>query len=210
MKTRSNDEITISAGPGEHKVPAEDPPFSHGFLDNDPETSKARPFYFKMVGGTVFLILTYVIWAVLPIYWASVFKLYDHAHHLHGWIVVSIQSVSTLCVQSKIHGCLQDHDGGAIGQTVAQTFIGGSGPITKMTWTMAPSNLNLTTREQFEHAMVEEKAWAIVTSTPHTAAFGKVNSHVIFSQSRCHRPPQPGPFVGEWSLQWNLGRHCLR
>jgi hypothetical protein len=29
----------------------------------------------------------------------------------------------------------------------------------------APSTLNLTTRRQFEHALVEEKVWAIVTST---------------------------------------------
>ena len=46
--------------------------------------------YFKIVLGTLFLVLTYVIWAVLPIYWASVFTLYDHVHNLHGWIVVSI------------------------------------------------------------------------------------------------------------------------
>ena len=34
-----------------------------------------------------------------------------------------------------------------------------------MTWMMAPSNVNLTTREQIEDAMVDEKAWAIVAST---------------------------------------------
>lgn len=60
---------------------------------------------------------------------------------------------------------LQDLDGGLIGQTVTQTFIGGSGLQTKMTWMAAPSNLNLTTREQFEHAVVHEMAWAIVTSS---------------------------------------------
>jgi hypothetical protein len=72
----------------------EDPPFMHGFLDRDPETSKARSLYFKIIGGSLFLVFTYVIWGVLPIYWASVFKLYDHAHNLHGWVVVSI-SIST-------------------------------------------------------------------------------------------------------------------
>jgi len=40
-----------------------------------------------------------------------------------------------------------------------------------MTWMMAPSDLNLTTREQFEHAVVQEKAWAIVSSTPYYVAF---------------------------------------
>jgi len=34
-----------------------------------------------------------------------------------------------------------------------------------MTWMAAPSYLNLTTREQFENALVDEKAWAIVAST---------------------------------------------
>ena len=66
--------------------------------------------------------------------------------------------------RSQVRDRLQDLDGGSIGQTVAQTFIGGSGPATKMTWTMAPSNLNLTTREQFEDALVEEKTWAIIAS----------------------------------------------
>jgi len=83
-----------------------------------------------------------VIWGVLPIYWASVFDLYNHAHNLNGWIV--------------------DLDGGVIGQTVSQTFIASSGPLTKMTWMANPSDLNLTTREQFEHALVDEKVWAIV------------------------------------------------
>ncbi|KAF9650519.1 hypothetical protein BDM02DRAFT_1391636 [Thelephora ganbajun] len=138
----SDDDATAVTHPGDRRVQAEDPPFTHGFLDKDPETSRARSLYFKIIAGTLLLVFTYVIWGVLPIYWGSVFKLYHHAHNLHGWIV--------------------DLDGGAIGQTVAQTFIGGSGPTTKMTWLTAPSNLNLTTREQFEHALVNEKAWAIV------------------------------------------------
>lgn len=89
----SGDDVTATSG----NTSSEDPPFSHGFLDNDPGTASGRPLYFKVVGGTIFLVLTYVIWGVLPIYWASVFKLYEHAHNLQGWIVVSIRSVSTLC-----------------------------------------------------------------------------------------------------------------
>jgi len=142
-----------------------DPPFSHGFLDKDPETSRARSLYFKVIGGALFLVFTYVIWGVFPIYWGSVYKLYDHTHNLHGWVVVSIPSTFAICFRSKSLGRFQDLDGGAIGQTVTQTFVGSSGPATKMTWMMAPSNLNLTTREQLEHALVDEKAWAIVAST---------------------------------------------
>jgi len=84
----SGDDVATFASGGDHKAPPEDPPFSRRFLD--PELASSRPLYFKVVGGTVFLILTYVIWGVLPIYWASVFKLSEHAHNLHGWIVVSI------------------------------------------------------------------------------------------------------------------------
>jgi hypothetical protein len=82
-------------------ISPEDPPFMHGFLDRDPESSKARSLYFKIIGGSLFLVFTYVIWGVLPIYWASVFKLYDHAHNLHGWVVVSIRSVCAPCFQSQ-------------------------------------------------------------------------------------------------------------
>ena len=70
-------------------ISPEDSPFSHRFLDKDPETSKARSLYLRVVGGTILLALTYVIWGVLSIYWASVFTLYSHAHNLHGWVIVS-------------------------------------------------------------------------------------------------------------------------
>lgn len=85
----SNDAATAVIQPSSAGIPPEDPPFTHGFLDRDPEASKARSLYFKIIGGSLFLVFTYVIWGVLPIYWASVFKLYEHAHNLHGWVVVS-------------------------------------------------------------------------------------------------------------------------
>ena len=72
------------------RIPPEDPPFTHGFLDRDPESSKARSLYFKIIGGSLLLVFTYVIWGVFPIYWASVYQLYNHTHNLHGWVVVSI------------------------------------------------------------------------------------------------------------------------
>jgi len=90
----SNDEGTAVVRPSRNAssagIPPEDPPFTHGFLDRDPESAKARSLYFKIIGGSLLLVFTYVIWGVLPIYWASVFELYDHAHNLHGWVVVSI------------------------------------------------------------------------------------------------------------------------
>lgn len=96
---RSNDDdVTAVVHPDGHRVrnsssadiPPEDPPFSHGFLDRDPESSKARSIYFQIIGGTLVLVFIYVIWAVLPIYWGSLYKLYEHTHNLHGWVVVSI------------------------------------------------------------------------------------------------------------------------
>lgn len=97
---QSNDNLTVvpghrgllSASGSSVQILSEDPPFSHGFFDKDPESSKARSLYFKVVVGTLALVLTYVIWGVLPIYWASVFDLYSHAHNLHGWVVVGIRS----------------------------------------------------------------------------------------------------------------------
>ena len=73
--------------------------------------------------------------------------------------------ISSFYFYFKGRDWFQDLDGGVIGQTVSQTFIGSSGPATQMTWTTVPSNLNLTTREQFEHALVYEKVWGIVAST---------------------------------------------
>lgn len=101
---RSNDNLTVIPGDRRLLGPGssveilkinQDPPFSHRFLDKDPETSKARPLYFKAVTGVLVLALVYVIWGVLPIYWASVFDLYGHAHNLRGWVVVSLRSGST-------------------------------------------------------------------------------------------------------------------
>lgn len=89
----SNDDVTAITNSSDRRVPPEDPPFSHRFLEKDPETAKARSLYFKIIGPTLVLVFTYVIWGVLPIYWGSLFTLYDHTHNLHGWVVVSIRSV---------------------------------------------------------------------------------------------------------------------
>jgi hypothetical protein len=72
---------------------------------------------------------------------------------------------STFPSHSEGRGCFQDLDGGLIGQTVSETFIGSSGPVTQMTWMTPPSGMNLTTPEQFERALVDEKIWGIITST---------------------------------------------
>lgn len=104
----SNDDVTAITHSSDRRVPPEDPPFSHKFLEKDPETARARSLYFKIIGPTLVLVFTYVIWGVLPIYWGSLFTLYDHTHNLHGWVVVSIRSVyvSLSGLKSDARGCL--------------------------------------------------------------------------------------------------------
>lgn len=110
---QSKDDVTVVPGnPGllngsSVEILTEDPPFSHGFLDKDPETSKARSLYFRTVIGTLVLLLTYVIWGVLPLYWGSVYQLYSHAHNLHGWVVVSIKLIISPYFLSKTSGCFR-------------------------------------------------------------------------------------------------------
>lgn len=62
-------------------------PFSKGFFDNDPITSKARAEYFKIVIAST-LYVTIAIWAVLSIYWGALWKSTELTHHLNGWVVV--------------------------------------------------------------------------------------------------------------------------
>ena len=97
---QSNDDGTVVPGNREPddssvQILSRDPPFSHGFLDKDPESSKARANYFKVVAPTLLLVFTYVIWGVLPIYWASIFDLYNHVHNLNGWVVVSTRPAAS-------------------------------------------------------------------------------------------------------------------
>ena len=111
---RSTDDHSVAPGSrgllngSSVEILANDPPFSHRFLDKDPESSKARSLYFRVVIGTVVLVCTYVIWGVLPIYWGSVYDLYGHAHNLHGWVVVSTCAVSsTPLFHSYDRGCIR-------------------------------------------------------------------------------------------------------
>jgi len=64
-------------------------PFSSGFFDKDPITSKARAAYFKIIIPGTFLI-TIVIWTVLAIYWGALWKTPELTHNLNGWVVVCI------------------------------------------------------------------------------------------------------------------------
>ena len=110
---RSFDDVTVSSGSRKPLKDShvdtftEDAPFSHGFLDKDSESTKARSLYFRVVAGTLVLVCTYVIWGVLPIYWGSVYTLYNNVHNLHGWVVVSIQLIPSSNFRSETSGCFR-------------------------------------------------------------------------------------------------------
>lgn len=110
---RSIDDITVVPGSrgllnaSSAESLADDPPFSHGFLDKDPESSKARSLYFRAVLGTLVLVLTYVIWGVLPIYWGSVYNLYGNVHNLHGWVIVSVPYTPRSYFRSEPSNCFR-------------------------------------------------------------------------------------------------------
>jgi hypothetical protein len=71
---------------------AEDKPFSHGFFDRDPATTAARKGWFKISISGV-LVLFFMIWGILPIYWAALGRSYNNIHNLSGYVVVSLLSV---------------------------------------------------------------------------------------------------------------------
>jgi hypothetical protein len=71
---------------------AQDPntlPFSHGFFDKDPITSKARAEYLKLLVAGAMLV-SVAIWAVLSIYWGALWKTEELVHNLEGWVVVRL------------------------------------------------------------------------------------------------------------------------
>jgi hypothetical protein len=109
----SNDEdakvIRPSGAGAEHCSPADvDFPLrillSHtGSLTGTQGVPRQGFYTLKITEGPLFLVFAYVIWGVLPIYWASVFELYDHARDLHGWVmVVSIRPIYTPCFPKSV------------------------------------------------------------------------------------------------------------
>lgn len=63
-------------------------PFSSGFWDKDPVTTKARKEYLKIAVGSA-LMISVAIFCVLSIYWGALWKTESLVHHLNGWVVVS-------------------------------------------------------------------------------------------------------------------------
>jgi hypothetical protein len=123
---------------------AEDKPFSHGFFDKDPATSAARKGWFKISISGV-LVLFFMIWGILPIYWAALGRSYNNIHNLSGYVV--------------------DFDGGEIGQAVTQAFKNISGP-QQMSWLILDAAQFPGGPDEVAQALLNHKCWAAVTVNP--------------------------------------------
>jgi hypothetical protein len=119
-------------------------PFSNGFFDDDPITSKARAEYFKVIiPGTLFI--TAIIWTVLAIYWGALWKTPELIHHLNGWVV--------------------DFDGGELGSSVSQ-YLAAIHDKEAVTWHVKSAALFPNGPIDLAHAVVEEQCWVAVAINP--------------------------------------------
>ncbi|KDQ49509.1 hypothetical protein JAAARDRAFT_42827 [Jaapia argillacea MUCL 33604] len=138
-KLEHSDQTTISSNPAQldDDTDTNQQPFSHGFFDKDPETSRARANYLKALIGGV-LATSLIIWAALPIYWGALWKPINGAHNMNGWIV--------------------DYDGGEIGQAVTQALLSVSGPKNFMSFQVVPAS-QFPSPSDLAAAILDEKAW---------------------------------------------------
>lgn len=79
------EQVREQPAPSHHGPP---PPHSAGFFDKTPAMARARASYFKIIGGGM-IATTFLIFAVLSIFWGSLWKLNDYIHNLDCWVVVS-------------------------------------------------------------------------------------------------------------------------
>ncbi|KAG1890397.1 hypothetical protein F4604DRAFT_1568022 [Suillus subluteus] len=126
----------------------EDRPFSHGLLDKDPGTSAARKGWLKISILGV-LALFFMIWGVLPIYWAALGRSYNNIHNLSGYVV--------------------DFDGGEIGQAVTQAFKNVTGP-EQMSWLILDAAQFPGGPDEVAQALLDHRCWAAVTVNPQASA----------------------------------------
>ncbi|KAG2345658.1 hypothetical protein BDR05DRAFT_930307 [Suillus weaverae] len=123
---------------------AEDKPFSHGFFDKDPATTAARKVWLKISILGV-LALFFMIWGVLPIYWAALGRTSNNIHNLSGYVV--------------------DFDGGEIGQAVTQAFKNITSP-QQMSWLILDAARFPGGPDEVAQALVDHRCWAAVTINP--------------------------------------------
>lgn len=134
-------------------------PFSNGFFDDDPITSKARAEYFKVIiPGTLFI--TAIIWTVLAIYWGALWKTPELIHHLNGWVVVRALPFLSASIADS---CVKDFDGGELGSSVSQ-YLAAIHDKEAVTWHVKSAALFPNGPIDLAHAVVEEQCWVAVAS----------------------------------------------
>ena len=67
--------------------PPLDAPFRARLFDGDPVTKGKRKLYFVTIAGGTFAMII-VIFAVLSIFWGSLFRVNNYIHKLEGWVIV--------------------------------------------------------------------------------------------------------------------------
>ncbi|KAG0706105.1 hypothetical protein DFH29DRAFT_903615 [Suillus ampliporus] len=122
----------------------DDNPFSHGIFDRDPATAAARKSWLKISILGV-LVLCFMIWGVLPIYWAALGRSSNNIHNLSGFVV--------------------DFDGGEIGQAVTQTFKNINDP-QQLSWLILDAAQFPNGPDDVAQALLDHRCWAAVTVNP--------------------------------------------
>ncbi|KZT43644.1 hypothetical protein SISSUDRAFT_978122 [Sistotremastrum suecicum HHB10207 ss-3] len=108
-----------------------------------------RSIYLQIMGKGVLMTIVAVM-AVLSIYWGALWQTGNDIKNLTGFII--------------------DFDGGAIGQTVTQTFLGVNGKPAQLTWVTVPASNFPGGESDVIDAVVQEKCWAAVAINPNASA----------------------------------------
>ncbi|OAX42269.1 hypothetical protein K503DRAFT_375112 [Rhizopogon vinicolor AM-OR11-026] len=123
---------------------SDDKPFSHGVFDSDPATVSARKGWLK-ISFFGMVVLCFMIWGVLPIYWAALGRSSNNIHNLSGFVV--------------------DFDGGEIGQAVTQAFQNISSP-QQVSWVIVDAAQFPNGPDDVAQALLDHRCWVAVTINP--------------------------------------------
>ncbi|KAF8181216.1 hypothetical protein K438DRAFT_1976312 [Mycena galopus ATCC 62051] len=155
-------------------------PFSAQFLDKTPEAA-ARAIYLKtLVWGVGALAVA--IFAVLSIYWGSVWQTPHHT--LPGWIV--------------------DFDGGVVGEAVSSALSSINPGTSGIAWQVVPASDFTGGIAQLQDAIVQEKAWYAVTAVNSGASADLFAA--VFAADGAYNSSRAITFMGSEARNENIYR----
>jgi len=135
--------------PFQQTTMSSDAPFSHGFLDKDSGTARARKLYLTTLAKAVLMVIIAAM-SVLSIYWGAFWKTFQLVHGLHGIVV--------------------DFDGGQIGGVVTGALSQVHDP-GQLTYDILPASLFPGGAQDVVNYVLDERTWfAIVVNTGATSA----------------------------------------